>query len=133
MTGDGVSSHRRFVYALQHEALPCGRPGCSGPVEVADLSQAHDRVKAFHCRCQACGSEERLEGHGPQLPPWDDASLLAMAEEHLLHQQPICPFDETPVVFTSLPNPRRRARYRLSCFYCGRQADMDWPPPEARR
>lgn len=26
-----------------------------------------------------------------------------------------------------------KARYRLSCFYCGRQAEMGWPPPEARR
>jgi hypothetical protein len=56
-----------------------------------------------------------------------------MADEHLMHQQPTCPFDETPVVFHSLPNPRRRARYRLACFFCGRQADMDWPPPESRR
>ena len=43
-----------------------------------------------------------------------------------------CPNDGTPVVFTSLPNPRRKGRYRLSCYYCGRQAEMDWPPPEAR-
>lgn len=63
----------------------------------------------------------------------DNASLLGMAEAHMFHQQAFCPFDDTPIVFTSLPNPRRRARYRLSCFYCGRQADMDWPPPEAKR
>ena len=41
--------------------------------------------------------------------------------------------EKSDVVFTSLPNPRRRARYRISCFYCGRQAEMDWPPPEAKR
>ena len=55
-----------------------------------------------------------------------------MADEHLMHQQPICPYDRTPVVFTSLQNPRRKARYRLSCFYCGRQAEIDWPPPRGR-
>lgn len=48
-------------------------------------------------------------------------------------QQPTCPRDGTPVVFTSLPNPRRRARYRVACYYCGRQVEMDWPPPESRR
>jgi hypothetical protein len=133
MTGLGGSAHQRFVCALQHEPVACGRPGCSGPVETVEMSQLHDRVKTFHFCCQSCGWEERLEGNGPQTPPWDDASLLAMAEEHMMHQQPTCPFDDTPVVFTSLPNPRRRARYRLSCFYCGRQTDMDWPPAEARR
>jgi hypothetical protein len=75
----------------------------------------------------------QLNGKQQLAPQWDDASLLMMADEHLMHQQPLCPFDETPVVFTSLPNPRRRARYRISCFYCGRQAEMDWPPPEAKR
>ncbi|WP_447977099.1 hypothetical protein [Candidatus Nitrospira bockiana] len=127
------AAHEQFVAALQHEPVPCGTPGCAGPVETLDLSQSYDRVKSFQCRCQSCGWTARLEGRGPQEPPWDDASLLAMAEAHLLHLQAICPFDETPIVFTSLPNPRRRARYRLSCFYCGRQADMDWPPPEAKR
>jgi hypothetical protein len=56
-----------------------------------------------------------------------------MAELHLLHEQPICPFDDTPITFTSMPNPRRKARYRLSCYYCGRHAEMNWPPPEAKR
>jgi hypothetical protein len=55
-----------------------------------------------------------------------------MSEVHLLHEQPSCPFDDTPITFTSMPNPRRKARYRLSCFYCGRHAEMNWPPPEAK-
>jgi hypothetical protein len=32
-----------------------------------------------------------------------------------------------------MPNPRRKARYRLSCFYCGRHAELNWPPAEAKR
>lgn len=127
------SPHDLFVRALQHDSIPCGATGCPGPVESTDLSQAYDVVKTYQFRCERCGWASRVSGSGPQRPPWDEAALLAMAEEHLLHQQPICPFDQTPVVFTSLPNPRRKARYRLSCFYCGRQAEMDWPPPEARR
>lgn len=126
-------THQEFVHALQHEPTACYRAGCPGPVEVSDLSQVHDRVKTFGLRCQRCGWEGRVTGREELAPPWDEASLLIMADEHLMHQQPSCPFDGTPVVFTSLPNPRRRARYRLSCFYCGRQAEMDWPPPEARR
>jgi hypothetical protein len=31
-----------------------------------------------------------------------------------------------------LPNPRRKARYRISCFFCGRQTELDWPPPDAK-
>jgi len=126
-------AHREFIRALQHEPIACRRTGCPGPVEVTDLSQVRDRVKTFALRCQRCGWEDRLTGREEPVPPWDDAALLIMADEHLMHQQPSCPFDETPVVFTSLPNPRRRARYRLSCFYCGRQAEMDWPPSESRR
>ena len=132
MTALTPSPHDLFIRALQHEPIPCGVAGCEGPVQSTDLSQAYDRVKTFQLRCERCGWANRLSGSGPQEPPWDDAALLGMAEEHLLHQQPTCPFDHTPVVFASLPNPRRRARYRLSCFYCGRQAEMDWPPPEAR-
>jgi hypothetical protein len=125
--------HRQFVSALQHEPVGCGQPGCPGPVDIVDLSHTRDRLKAFDARCRQCGWHARLAGKEQLLPPWDEALLLMMADEHLMHQQPACPFDDTPVVFTSLPNPRRRARYRLSCFYCGRQADMDWPPPEAKR
>jgi hypothetical protein len=127
------STHQLFVRALQHEPVPCATPGCSGPVDATDLSRFQDRVKTFQLRCEQCGWQSRLSGREEVSPPWDDASLLMMADEHLMHQQPSCPYDGTPVVFTSLPNPRRRARYRISCFYCGRQAEMDWPPPESRR
>ena len=122
-----------FIKALQHESVPCHQPGCPGPMDVTDLSQIQDRVKTFGLHCPHCHWEGRLSGQEHTDPPWDDASLLLMADEHLMHQQPTCPFDGTPVVFTSRPNPRRRARYRLSCFYCGRQAEMDWPPQESRR
>jgi hypothetical protein len=133
MADDARGNYLRFVKALQHEPLWCGNTGCPGPVQVADLSQLRDRIRSFDATCAQCGWHRRLTGQESLAPPWDDASLLAMADVHLMHQQPICPFDETPVVFTSLPNPRRKARYRLSCFYCGRQAEMDWPPPESKR
>lgn len=133
MTASTPSPRDLFIHALQHEPVPCGTPGCSGPVQSTDLSQASDRVKTYQFRCARCEWTSRVAGSGPQDPPWDDAALLGMAEEHLLHQQPLCPFDHVPVVFGSLPNPRRKARYRLSCFYCGRQAELDWPPSEARR
>jgi hypothetical protein len=126
-------AHQQFVQALQHEHLTCATSGCHGPVDVHDLSQVRDRVKTFEARCQACGWQAKLTGKEQLAPPWDDAAVLVMADEHLMHQQPCCPFDGTPVVFTSLPNPRRRAKYRLSCYYCGRQMEMDWPPAEARR
>jgi hypothetical protein len=126
-------AHRRFVRALHHEALTCATPKCPGPIETTDLSQHRDRVKVFEAKCQACGWQARLAGQEESTPPWDEATLLMMADEHLMHQQPLCPFDDTPVLFHSLPNPRRKAKYRLSCFYCGRQADINWPPPEAKR
>ncbi len=133
MAGEPKGDHQRFIQTLQHEPVPCNKNGCPGPVETTDLSQVRDRIKQFALVCQTCGWTARLGGREELDPPWDDASLLVMADEHLLHQQPLCPCDGTPVVFTSLPNPRRRARYRLSCFYCGRQAEMDWPPGESRR
>ncbi len=124
--------HQWFVQALQHEPIPCGRTGCPGPVQVTDRSQPRDRVKVFELACERCGWRDRAAGWEEPGPPWDETALLDLAYEHLMHQQPVCPHDDTPVVFTSLPNPRRRGRYRLSCFYCGREAEMDWPPPEAR-
>lgn len=133
MDAEQAAAQRLFVQALQHAPIACGRPGCDGPVEVTDASRLHDRVKTFQFTCPRCAWSTRIGGMETPMPPWDDAALLTMADEHLLHQQPNCPFDGTPVVFTSLPNPRRKARYRLSCYYCGRQAEMDWPPPEARR
>ena len=125
--------NQQFVRALQHEPVSCATPGCPGPVETRDLSQLHDRVKTFELKCEKCGKEDRLTGREQLTPPWEEEDLLDMAYEHLMHQPAFCPSDGTPVVFTSMPNPRRKARYRLSCFYCGRQAEMDWPPPESRR
>jgi hypothetical protein len=133
MTDDTRSDHLRFMKALQHEPLWCGNAGCPGPVEVIDQSQRRDRVRTFDATCTLCGWHRQLRGRESLTPAWDDASLLAMANEHLMHQQAVCRFDDTPVIFTSLPNPRRKARYRLSCFYCGRQAHMDWPPSEWKR
>ena len=126
-------NHAQFLKALQGESIACATPGCPGPVETHDLSLLHDRVKTFESTCERCGRQDRVTGREELSPPWDEDSLLEMAYEHLMHQPALCPSDGTPVVFTSLPNPRRKGRYRLSCFYCGRQAEMDWPPPESRR
>jgi len=124
--------HQQFVQALQHEPIACGQAGCPGPVHVMDLSQHRDHIKSFEFTCERCGWRDRVTGREEPGPAWDETALLDLVYEHLMHQQPVCPNDGTPVVFTSLPNPRRRGRYRLSCYYCGRQAEMDWPPPEAR-
>jgi hypothetical protein len=124
--------HQQFVKALQHDAIMCGQEGCPGPVHATDLSQMRDRVKVFELTCKRCGWRDRVTGREEAGPPWDETALLDLVYEHLMHQQPVCPNDGTPVVFTSPPNPRRKGRYRLSCYYCGRQAEMDWPPPEAR-
>lgn len=122
-----------FLKALQREPIRCGRPDCVGSVEIQDRSQLHDRIKTFGLACEQCEWKERITGREQLMPPWDETSLMDMAYEHLMHQPVFCPQDGTPVVFTSMPNPRRRARYRLSCYYCGRQAEMDWPPQEMRR
>lgn len=126
-------AHRQFIRALQHEAINCGSAGCPGPVETVDQSQTRDRVKTFDLHCKRCGWHTSVTGREQLSPLWDNASLELMADEHLLHQQPVCPFDDTPVVFISMPNPRRKAKYRVACFYCGRQTEMDWPPPESKR
>ncbi|MBS0160655.1 MAG: hypothetical protein JSS26_18905 [Nitrospira sp.] len=126
-------AHRLFVKAIQHERISCERDGCPGPVEAIDQSRTRDRVKTFDVHCESCGWRSTVTGEEALTPPWDNAALELMADEHLLHQQPVCPFDETPVVFISMPNPRRKAKYRVACFYCGRQTDMDWPPPESKR
>jgi hypothetical protein len=126
-------THRRFVQALQHEHLTCAKPGCGGPMDLTDLTPHLARIKTYEAECERCHTKEPITGKEQTQPPWDDASITMMAEVHLLHDQPSCPFDDTPITFTSLPNPRRKARYRLSCFYCGRHAEMNWPPPEAKR
>ncbi|GMV50733.1 hypothetical protein FBQ96_12800 [Nitrospirales bacterium NOB] len=133
MPMDRQESHRLFVRALQHEPIRCGQQGCPGPVETVDQSQTRDRVKTFVMHCERCGWQDRVSGVEQATPPWDNASLELMADEHLMHQQPVCPYDDTPVVFISMPNPRRKAKYRVACFYCGRQTEMDWPPPESKR
>ena len=109
--------HHRFVQALQHEHLTCVKDGCGGPMTVTDMTPHHARIA----------------GHEQTSPSWDVASITMMAEVHLLHDQPICPFDDTPITFISMPNPRRKARYRLLCYFCGRHTEMNWPPPEAKR
>jgi hypothetical protein len=122
-----------FIKALQRDTVSCPTAGCAGPVDIEDVSPGHAPVKTFRLACARCGWRRDIAGRAERVPPWDDAALLLMADAHLMHQQPTCPYDGVPVVFTSLPNPRRRARYRVSCFYCGRMAEMDWPPSEARR
>lgn len=126
-------AHRRFVQALQHEPLTCSQPGCGGQMSVADLSTHLAPIKTYEAECGRCHAKEHLTGNEQTTPPWDLASITMMAEVHLLHEQPTCPYDDTPITFTSMPNPRRKARYRLSCFYCGRYTEMNWPPPEAKR
>jgi hypothetical protein len=126
-------AHRRFIQALQHEHLTCARPGCGGPMQVTDLSLHNARVKTYEAQCERCHLTEKIMGAEQTTPPWDDASITMMAEAHLLHDQPTCPYDDTPITFISMPNPRRKARYRLTCFYCGRDTVMNWPPPEAKR
>lgn len=126
-------AHHRFVQALQHEHVTCVTPGCGEPMDVIDLTSHNARVKTYEATCERCHASEKITGREEHAPPWDVASITMMAEMHLLHDQPVCPFDDTPITFTSMPNPRRKARYRLSCFYCGRHTEMNWPPPEAKR
>ena len=126
-------AHRRFVQALQHEHVVCAKPGCGGPMDVEDHTRHLAFIKAYEAECERCHAKEVITGKEQNQPPWDDASITMMAEMHLLHDQPTCPYDDTPITFVSLPNPRRKARYRLLCYYCGRHAEMNWPPPEAKR
>ena len=127
------TAHARFVKALQHEHLTCAQPGCGGAMDVTDHTPHNARTKTYEAQCERCHVTEKITGEEQTSPPWDGASITMMAEVHLLHEQPTCPFDDTPITFTSMPNPRRKARYRLSCFYCGRHAELNWPPPEAKR
>ena len=126
-------AHGRFVKALQRERLTCAQPGCGGSMDVADHTLHDAHIKTYETKCERCHVTEKITGVEQTSPPWDVASFTMMAEMHLLHEQPTCPFDDTPITFTSMPNPRRKARYRLSCFYCGRHAELNWPPPEAKR
>ena len=103
--------HSRFLQALQHEHLLCAKAGCGGSMEVTDLTPHHARVKTYEAICQRCQTKEQITGKEQASPPWDVASITMMAEVHLLHEQPTCPFDDTPITFISLPNPRRKARF----------------------
>lgn len=123
MTAPGV-----FIKALRHEPMTCSRGACSGRVDCTEVSLPQARVKTYRLRCDVCGWEERVRGREEAASQWEEAELQTIIDEHLLHLQPECPYDQSPVVFTSLPNPRRKAMYRISCFYCGRQVEMDWPP-----
>ena len=125
------TNRKLFLKALLKDPVQC--PNCGGPVDVQDCSQLQDRVKTFELKCESCDWKERVTGREQLVPPWDETVLLDMAYDHLMHQPAMCPHDGSPVIFTSLPNPRRKARYRVSCFYCGRQAEMDWPPQDLRR
>ena len=121
-----------FIKALQHEPIACPTSSCPGQVECVEVSHPQDRVKTFHVRCILCGWEDHVRGYEELSRPWDAAELEAIIDEHLLHLQPICPHDASPIIFTSLPNPRRKARYRISCYFCGCQVEVDWPPQSTK-
>ena len=123
----------RFIQALNKRPISCLTSQCPGPVAVEDLSQSTDCVKSFRFQCKQCDWKDTIAGDVQRTPPWDEGALMEITEQHLLHLEPVCPYDQAPVHFHSLPNPRRRARYRISCFFCGRQEELDWPPEEAKR
>ena len=124
---------RTFIQALHKQSVSCEGRDCTSAVEVTDTSQKTDRVKSFKLQCGSCHWEQTISGRLQLEPPWDEGSLMEITEEHLLHLEPVCPYDQAPIQFHSLPNPRRRARYRITCWYCGRQEELDWPPEEAKR
>lgn len=128
-----VKAPEAFIHALHKKPMTCPSPDCSGSVAVEERSQSTDRVKSFRLHCEQCDWHDTITGDEQVDPPWDEGSLMEITEEHLLHLEPVCPYDQAPVDFHSLPNPRRRARYRISCFFCGRQEELDWPPEEAKR
>lgn len=127
-----VRAPEAFIHALHKNPISCPTNGCTGPVEATETSQLHDRIKRFDLRCATCGWTEAVAGQEQLEPPWDNASLNEMIDEHLLHLEPVCPYDRVPVHFQSLPNPRRKARYRITCHFCGRHVELDWPPPETK-
>jgi hypothetical protein len=122
-----------FIQALHKRTIACPTPRCGGLLAVEEVTRPADRVKSFELRCEHCDWRDTITGEMQVDPPWDEGSLMEITEEHLLHLEPVCPYDLAPVDFHSLPNPRRRARYRISCFFCGRQVELDWPPEEAKR
>jgi len=128
-----IKAPAAFVQALHKQPVRCEGVNCSRIVEVTDISQRMDQVKSFQLQCASCFWGKVITGSLQIDPPWDEGSLMEITEEHLLHMEPVCPYDLAPVQFESLPNPRRRARYRMTCWYCGRQEELDWPPEEAKR
>ncbi len=122
-----------FVQALKKRSISCSTPGCSQPVSVEENSQPEDRIKSFELHCEQCGERKVVTGELQVDPPWDEGAMIEIMEEHLLHLEPVCPYDQAPVHFQSLPNPRRRARYHIACFFCGREETIDWPPEESKR
>jgi len=123
---------KAFVKALQKDPVVCPTQGCPGPVKAIEASPIHERIKSFDLHCERCGWTEHVAGQEQLDPPWDSASLSEIIDEHLFHLQPVCPYDNVPVHFQSLPSPRRKARYRITCHFCGRQVELDWPPPETK-
>ena len=99
-----------FVKALHKQPVSCEGPDCACSVEVTDISQTADRAKSFRLRCGSCHWENTISGCLQVDPPWDEGSLMEITEEHMLHLEPVCPYDKAPLDFHSLPNPRRRAR-----------------------
>src|SRR5437867_10917905 len=91
--------HQEFVKALQHEAIPCGRSGCPGPVLATDLSQVHDRVKTFQFTCERCGWQDRVAGREELPPPWTEASLLEIAYEQSLDVTAFGRLNHAPIGF----------------------------------
>lgn len=124
---------KTFIRALKKQSISCSRKNCSGMALIEELSQSTDRVKTFSLQCEQCGHQDIIRGNMAVEPPWDEGSMMEIMEEHLLHLEPVCPYDHSPLHFHSLPNPRRKAKYRVSCFYCGREEVIDWPPEEAKR
>src|SRR5262249_27278598 len=126
-------AHGRFVKVLQHEHITCLKPGCGGARDVADHTPHNAHIKSYEATSERCPVKEKNTGIEKTTPPRDVAPFTIKTGLHLPHEQPVSPLDDTPITFPSMPNPRRKARYRLSCFYCGRHAEMNWPPPEAKR
>src|SRR4026207_520717 len=89
-------AHGRFVQALQHEHLTCVQPGCGGAMNVTDHTPHLGRIKIYEAECKLCHTKGLITGKEQPTPPWDGASITMMAEVHLLHDQPQCPFDPTP-------------------------------------
>ncbi|MEJ2232086.1 MAG: hypothetical protein P8X46_13010, partial [Nitrospirales bacterium] len=94
-----VKAPEAFIQALHKRPITCPLPHCSGPVAVEELSRSGDRVKSFGLRCEQCDWRDTITGDMQEDPPWDEGSLMEITEEHLLHLEPVCPYDQAPVDF----------------------------------